>query len=313
MFEIKRISERPERPFLRTARRQKELIGMVVPGLLLVFVFSYLPLYGIVIAFQKFNPVKGLLTTDIKWVGLKYFRQFWNGAYTFRLLRNTLLLGVYSLIWCFPTPILLAILLDQLHVKSLKQTVQTISYLPHFLSTVVVIGLVKELFATTGVINYIIKQLGGVPQVYLTTNRWFRTLYIGSGLWQSVGWSSIIYLAALTNVDPQLLEAAIIDGASRFQRVLHVSLPSIAPTISIMLIFAVSGILGNDFTKVLLLYAPSNYEVSDVISTYVYREGLIGGAFEYTTAIGLMMNIVSLVLLTAANQVSRLVNETSLW
>jgi len=173
--------------------------------------------------------------------------------------------------------------------------------------------LVKEFFYSGGTINYVIKLLGGRPQMFLVSQRWFRTLYIGSGIWQGLGWGTIIYLAALTNVDPQLLEAAIIDGASRFQRVIHVSIPAIMPTITILLIFSVSGFLGSDFTKIILLYTPETYEVADVIGTYVYREGLLGGKFEYSTAIGLMMNVVSLILITITNAISRAVSETSLW
>lgn len=298
---------------MRKLWRQRMLVAMILPGLVMILVFSYIPIYGISIAFQKFNPVKGLFNPEVKWVGLKYFRQFLNNAYLGRLFRNTLLLGVYSFVFGFPAPIILAILLDQLQFSGYKRVVQTISYLPHFLSSVVIIGLVKELFSSVGPLAGLFAQMGWKFPLFLTSPRWFRTLYIGSGIWQGLGWGSIIYLAALTNVDPQLHEAAIIDGAGRFQRVLHVSLPAIAPTITIQMIFAISGIMGNDFTKVMLLYTPETYEVADVINTYVYREGMLNGHWEYTTAIGLMMSVIGFILINGANFISRHVSETSLW
>jgi putative aldouronate transport system permease protein len=185
--------------------------------------------------------------------------------------------------------------------------------MPYFLSTVVVVGIVKELFSYDGIVNNIVTGMGGNAASFLTSDAWFRTLFIGSGIWQGIGWSSIIYLAALTNVDPQLVEAATIDGAGRLRRIWHISLPAIQPTIVITLIFAIGGIMGTDFTKVLLLYNENLYEVADVIGTYVYREGILGGQYEYTTAIGLLMNLVGLGLVAGANYVSRKLTDSSLW
>ena len=176
-----------------------------------------------------------------------------------------------------------------------------------------IVGIVKEIFASNGLVNHAIKAAGGSVIPFLVSPQWFRTLYIGSGLWAGLGWGTIIYLAALSNVDPQLLEAATIDGANRFQRVRYISWPAIMPTITITMIFSISGIMGNDFTKILLLYSEATYKTADVISTYVYREGLEGGRYEYTTAIGLMMNVISFILILSANQISRRVSETSLW
>jgi putative aldouronate transport system permease protein len=297
----------------RKILRQRMLILMALPGVLLILLFNYVPIYGITIAFQHYNPVKGYLSSGINWVGLKYITQFFTNPYVFRLLRNTLLLGIYDLAVEFPLAIILALLLDQLRRQKFKKTVQTISYMPYFLSTVVVIGMLKVLFAYDGVVNGMVKALGGNAVVFLTSNAWFRTLYISSSLWQNVGWGSIIYLAALTNVDPQLIEASVIDGAGRFQRVWHISLPAILPTISIMLIFSISGIMGSDFTRVMLLYNQNTYEVADIIGTYVYREGIMGGKFEFTTAIGLMINLVGFILIMAANSASRRLTENSLW
>lgn len=306
-------NRRHKKGFFQKLWEQRPLVLMALPAFLIILVFHYIPMYGISIAFQKFKPMKGMFNPDVQWVGLKYFRKFFESPYIFRLLRNNLLLGVYGLFWGFPLPIIFAILLDQLQQPRFKKVVQTISYLPHFLSLVVLVGIVKMLFASNGIINEVIEWCGGDPVYFLISQRWYRTLYIGSGIWQGLGWSSIIYLAALTNVDPQLMEAAIVDGANRFQRIIHVSLPALAPTISIQLIFSISGIMNASTDKSLLLYNESVYEVGDVIGTYVYREGILGGAFEYTTAIGLLMSIVSLVLITLANYSSRAISENSLW
>ena len=305
--------QRHRKHFFRRVWDQRALVLMALPAFLIVLVFSYIPMYGISIAFQKFKPLKGMFNLNVQWVGLKYFEKFFQSPYIFRLLRNNLLLGVYSLLWGFPLPIIFAVLLDQLHARRFKKVVQTISYLPHFLSVVVLVGMIKMLFASNGIVNDVIQWMGGEPVYFLISPRWYRTLFIGSGIWQGLGWSSIIYLAALTNVDPQLMEAAVVDGANRFQRVWNVSLPALMPTISIQLIFSISGIMSASTEKTLLLYNEATYEVGDVIGTYVYREGILGGAFEYTTAIGLLMSIVSLVLITLANYGSRLFSENSLW
>ena len=292
---------------------QRMLVLMSLPALLLVIVFQYIPLYGITIAFQRFNPIKGFFNPDIEWVGLKYFYKFFQTPYVFRLLRNNLIISLEDLLFGFPLPIILAILLDQLQLPRYKKVVQTISYLPHFLSTVILVGLVKMIFAYDGIVNDVIEKLGGARQTFLISRAAYRPLFIGSGIWQEVGWGSIIYLAALTNADPQLMEAAIVDGATRFQRIVHVSIPAILPTISIQLIFRVSSILGVSQEKTILLYNESTYEVADVIGSYVYRQGIVGGSYEYTTAISLLMSIVSLVLITLANYTSRAISETSLW
>ena len=292
---------------------QRMLVLMSLPALLLVIVFQYISLYGITIAFQRFNPIKCFFNPDIEWVGLKYFYKFFQTPYVFRLLRNNLIISLEDLLFGFPLPIILAILLDQLQLPRYKKVVQTISYLPHFLSTVILVGLVKMIFAYDGIVNDVIEKLGGARQTFLISRAAYRPLFIGSGIWQEVGWGSIIYLAALTNADPQLMEAAIVDGATRFQRIVHVSIPAILPTISIQLIFRVSSILGVSQEKTILLYNESTYEVADVIGSYVYRQGIVGGSYEYTTAISLLMSIVSLVLITLANYTSRAISETSLW
>lgn len=299
------------RKFFQDCRRQHQLILLVIPGLIIVFIFNYIPMYGAAIAFQDYNPAVGVFRSE--WVGLEYFRLFFKNPYWIRLLRNTFLLGFYSLLWNFPAPIILALLLDQLSCARFKKVVQTISYFPHFISAVVIVGMIKEFAAINGPFNSIGALFGIAPISFLTEAKWFRTLYIGSSLWQGVGWGTIIYLAALSNVDPQLHEAATIDGATRFQRVLYITWPTIVPTTSILLIFSISGILGSDFQKALLLYSPATYETADIIGTYVYREGIEGGRYEYTAAIGLMMNLVSCALMAMANWLSRTLTENSLW
>lgn len=297
--------------FWQRCLSQKALIAMIIPGFVLVFVFNYMPMYGILMSFQKYNPAVGIMGSE--WVGLKYFKMFFENPFAFRLIKNTFLLGLYSLLWSFPAPIILALLLDQISQPKFKKVVQTISYFPYFLSGVVIVGLIKEFFSIDGVINEIMVSLGMSEIPFLVQSEYFRSIFIGSGIWQGIGWGTIIYLAALSNVDPQLHEAALMDGANRWQRVRYISWPTIVPTTTIMLIFAVSGILGADFQKILLLYSESIYDVADVINTYVYREGIAGGRFEYTTAVGLMLNIVSFILLFIANKVSSKVGETSLW
>ncbi len=301
----------PKSSFVSDCLKQRELVAMVLPGIILVFIFSYIPIYGILIAFQDYNPAKGYFGGT--WVGLKYFKQFLSNPYLFRITTNTVLLGIYSLLWGFPAPIILALLLDQIHITWFKKVVQSISYFPHFISTVVIVGIVKEFAGISGLFNIIREALGMKAVSFLTEPQFFRTLFIGSGIWQGVGWGTIIYLAALSNVDPQLHEAAIIDGANRWQVVRYISWPAIVPTTSIMLIFSISGILGADFQKVLLLYNEANYATSDIIGTYVFREGILGGRFEYTTAIGLMMSVVSFILINLANYLSRTLTENSLW
>ncbi len=297
--------------FFNDCKWQRQLIFMILPGIIIVFIFNYIPMYGALIAFEKYDSTKGIFGSE--WVGLKYFSMFFSNPLAFRLIKNTFLLGFYSLLFGFPAPIILALLMDQIRRIRFKKVIQTISYFPHFISMVVVVGMIKEFFAADGLVNSLREYFGADVISFLTQPSWFRTIFVGSGIWQGIGWGTIIYLAALSNVDPQLNEAAAIDGANRWQKVLYISWPAILPTTTIMLIFAISGILGSDFQKVLLMYSPSTYSTSDIISTYVYREGIQGGRYEYTTAIGLLMNMVSCVLIITANKASRKLTENSLW
>ncbi|MCU6711458.1 ABC transporter permease subunit [Paenibacillus sp. J5C_2022] len=273
--------------------------------------FHYVPMFGVLIAFKDYNVFQGVL--DSPWVGFKYFREFLTEPYFYKLLRNTMLLGIYHLVFFFPAPIVLALLLNELRNQTFKRFVQTVSYLPHFLSTVVVVGMIVNLLSFEGLLNDALQLLGISPRHFLMIPEWFRSIYIGSEIWQGIGWGSIIYLAAITTVDLDLYEAARIDGANRWKQMRHITLPSIAPTIIILLLFNIGAVLSVSFEKILLLYNPSNFETSDVISTYVYRRGLISSDFSYATAVGLFNSVISVVFLTAANRISKRLSETSLW
>lgn len=288
------------------------LYTMLIPGFTMFLIFNYFPMYGITMAFQDFKPALGFFNSP--YVGLKHFQRLVSDPYFPKLMRNTLLLGVYSLIFGFPAPILLALMFNEIRHSAYKRVTQTISYMPHFLSTVIVVGILRDMATLNdGIINVVIEALGGEKINFFSTASWFRTLYIGSGIWQGVGFSSIIYLAAISGVNPELYESAVIDGASRTKQAVFITLPSILPTIVILFIFAVGGVLGNDFQKILLMYTPATYSTSDVISTYVYRSGIEGSSQSYSAAVGLFMSVISLILLSTTNAVSRKVGETSLW
>jgi putative aldouronate transport system permease protein len=230
-----------------------------------------------------------------------------------RVLKNTILLGIYSLLWGFPAPIILALLFNELKFPKFKKAVQTISYLPHFISTVIIVGILRTFTERDGLFNKIAGWFGVDPIVFLSEPEWFRTIFISSNIWQGIGFGTILYLAALSSVDPTLHDVASIDGANRWQKVLNINWPHIKPTTIILLILSLSGILGTDFQKILMLYNPDTYEVADVIGTYLYREGIMGSRFEYTTAIGLFQSLVAFILLIGANMLSRKVSDTSIW
>lgn len=274
-------------------------------------IFHYWPMYGIIIAFKNYNIVKGI--SGSPWVGFHHFEKFLKDPYFWKLIRNTLLINIYELIWAFPAPIVLALMLNELKNQMFKRIVQSISYLPHFISTVVVCGMIANFLSSDGLINQIIEWLGLEPVKFLMLPEWFRTIFVASGIWQSVGWGSIIYLAALTGVDVELYDAAKIDGANRWHQLLSITLPSIAPTISIMLILNLGRLMSVGFEKIILLYNGSTYETADVISTFVYRRGLLGSDFSYATAVELFQAIVGLVLLYTANKASKKISQTSLW
>ena len=292
-------------------KRNKILYLLVLPVLAFYILFHYKPMYGAIIAFMDFNPRLGILGSD--WVGFDQFIRFFQGPYFLRLLRNTFLLSVYGILFGFPAPIILALLLNELRMTKFKRTVQTITYLPHFISLVVVTGMIKEFTQSTGIINDVIAAFGGLRSPLLQNPALYRTIYIISDIWQGVGWGSIIYLSALSGVDQQLYEAAKVDGAGRWKQLLNVTLPSIAPTIVIMLILRLGQILGSSYEKTILLYNEATYETADVIASYIYRVGILERDWSYSTAIGLFNSAINLIMLVAANRISRSLNDTSLW
>ena len=298
--------------FVYNISKYRILYLMALPAIIGFFIFQYIPaIGGWFVAFTRYDIIDGFYNSP--WVGFKWFIQFVNDPFFFRLIRNTFLISFYSLIFGFPAPILLAILLNEIKSNGFKRTTQTITYLPHFVSTVIVVGILYNFFGYSGIINSFLGSFGIDPVDFVGSARWFRPLYIGSGIWQGVGWGSILYLAALTGVDPQLYEAAIIDGANRFRRIWHITLPGIAPVVTVLLILRLSDLLSVGFEKVYLMYNPGIYDVADVIQTYVYRRGIQGLDFSYAGAVGLFNAMVGLVLLIAANYISRSVSEHSLW
>lgn len=296
--------------FKKTLKRDAVLYLMAFPAVALVFVFSYIPMYGVLMAFQNYIPAKGVFGSE--WVGIRHFVSFFRDPFCGRIVKNTILLGVYSLVFSFPAPIILALLLNELKEGKFKRIVQTISYMPFFVSTVIIIGLMLEIFSLSGIVNEWIVRFGGEPISFMERAEWFRTMYIGSGIWASVGYSSIIYLAAISGVNPELYESAVLDGAGRWRQAISITLPCIMPTVSIMFIMAVGGILGSDLQKILLMYSEVNFETSDVINTYVYRKGLLGGQYSYSAAVGLLMSVISFVLLWCTNKISKKMGAESL-
>ena len=291
--------------------RNKSLYILIIPVIVFYAVFMYKPMYGALIAFQDYIPTKGLLGSS--WVGLKHFIRFFNSPYFVRLVRNTIVLSLYSLVFAFPAPIILALLLNEVKKKRYKSFIQTATYLPHFISLVVVVGIIKEFCVSDGLINDIIVFLGGKRVPLLQDPAYYRMIYILSDIWQEIGWGSIIYLAALSGVDQQLYEAAEIDGAGKFKQMLHVTLPGITPTIVIMLILRLGSLMGMGYEKTILLYNNYTYETADIISSYIYRVGLLEQNWSYSTAIGLMNSLINCVLLVLANKISKKVTENSLW
>lgn len=284
---------------------------LVLPVIIYFILFHYKPMYGIIIAFKDYRPGLGIFESN--WVGFKHFVDFFTGPYFIRTLRNTFLISLYGLIFGFPAPILLALLLNELHSQKFKRVVQTISYLPHFVSVVVICGMIKSFTLSDGLVNNLIVAFGGTASSLLTKPEFFRPILIGTDIWAGLGWGSIIYLAALSGVDQALYEAAKIDGANKLQQTIHVTLPGIVPTIIIMFILRMGSMLSVGSEKILLLYSPAVYETGDVISTYVYRQGIEGAQYSFSTAVGIFNSIVNIIFLTGTNYISRRYSETSLF
>jgi putative aldouronate transport system permease protein len=295
----------------RAIKRDWQLYSLAVVPLIFFAVFRYAPMVGNVIAFRRFQPGGSVLGEY--WVGLRYVKMFLSDPTFWDVFTNTLVIGALSLLFCFPLPIVLALLLNEVRTRVLKRFVQSVSYLPHFLSIVIVAAMVMQLTSVDGTVNQVVRAMGGDPTPFLQQAEWFRTIYVSSEVWQTVGWGTILYLAALTTIDENLYEAARIDGASRWGQTWHITLPGIRPTMVTLLILNIGTFMAVGFEKILLLYNPLTYPTADVISTYLYRMGFQSNNFSYAAAIGLFEAVIGLTLVLSANTISRRTVGASLW
>ena len=300
--------------WFKKLRENYPFLVMIFPAVLVVFLFNYLPIYGVLIAFQDFMPGDPILGEYTRWIGFQNFTRFFTDVQFWPLMKNTFLLCIYGFIIGFPLPIIVALLLNATKSRRTAKVLQTIFNGPHFISLVVMVGMLTLFFGRYGLVNNIIAHLGGERVSYFLKSSAFRPMYILSSNWQDFGWSAIIYVAALSNVDPGQHEAAILDGATRWQRVLHVDLPAIMPMVSVMLIMSIGGLMGVGYEKALLMQTDGNLGVSELIATYVYKQGLTGVPDQaYATAIGLFNSVINVVLLIIANTTSKRFSENSLW
>lgn len=297
--------------FSRDIKKNYELYIMIIPIVIYFIMFCYIPMYGAVIAFKSYSPSLGILESP--WVGFKHFKNFFTGYYFTTLITNTLRLSLASLIFGFPMPIILALLINELRSEKFKRLVQTVSYLPHFISLVVVCGMITNFVDHDGVISSVMLLFGKEPKNLLYEENLFMPIYVISNIWQEVGWGSIIYFAAMAGIDPQMYEAADIDGVGKFRKMWSITLPSIAPTIVTLLILNVGKVMSVGYEKIILLYNGLNMGKADVISSYVYREGLQNFNWSYSSAVGLFNSVINFILLIAANKASRKLSDSSLW
>lgn len=305
-------TRKSSRPLFVRMRSSYQLYLFILPALAFIILFQYGPMYGLQIAFKDFNGLKGIWGSP--WVGLKHFIRFLNSPSFWQILGNTVGVSLYELVVGFPVPIILALSLNEVQHRGFKKTVQMVTYTPHFISVVVIAGMLYLfLNQSRGLVNHLIGAVGFERISFLTEPGWFKTIYVFSNIWQHAGFGSIIYMAALSGVDPQLVDAATIDGATRLQRIRHVNVPVIAPTITVLLILRSGQLLRVGFQKILLLQNPLNQSSSDIIQTYVYRVGLLGGQFSYTTAIGMFNSVMNFLLLITVNEIARRTRESSLW
>jgi putative aldouronate transport system permease protein len=300
------------RGLLKDYKANKYLYIMIAPVILYYTIFQYFPMYGALIAFKDFHIIKGVW--DSPWIGFKHFEDFFSSYYFWRLLKNTLLINMYQLLFGFPAPILFALLINEIVRPRFKRIVQTITYLPHFISLIVICGMITQFVSRDGLIVDLLVMFGMERTALLGHPEYFRTVYVASDIWQHVGWGSIIYLAAISGINPELYEASRMDGANRFRQMRHITIPGIMPIVVILFILKMGHMMDVGFEKIILLYNPNTYVTADVINTFVYRKGL-GSTFEfsYASAVGLFQSVINLLLLIFANWFSRKVNETSLW
>lgn len=292
--------------------KSRHLYLLFLPVIIYYALFHYGPMYGLIIAFQNYYPHLGV--TGSTWVGLTHIKSFFDSIYFWRLIRNTLAINLYSILAGFPAPIIMALMINELRKNYMKRSVQTLVYLPHFISVVVLAGIVVQFLSpSTGIVNTIIKALGGKPIHFLAEAGWYRTIYVWSGIWHNAGWGSIIYLAALTYINQDLYEAATVDGANDLRKMIHITIPCLMPTVIIMLILRVGRLFTVGFEKTILLYNPITYETADVIRTYIYRKGIQQGEYSFSTSVGLFNSILNFAALLIFNSISRKISETSLW
>ena len=293
-------------------RKHYSLYIFIIPGLFYLLLFKYVPMYGIILAFKEWNVVKGVLGS--KWVGFQNFAQLFGSKSFLQVFRNSIVISLLRLGWGFPMPIILALALNEVRSGYIKRPIQTLLYLPHFISWVVITGMVFNFTNTsTGIINIIIKSLGREPIPFLQSAKHFRGVIVIMEIWKTSGWGTIVFLSAMAAIDPNLYEAAVIDGANRFQRIYHVTLPSIVSTVVVLLILRTGRILNNGFEQIFLLYNPLVYDVADVFETFTYRVGLREGRFSFATAVGMFQSVVGLILIFSTNAISRRVGEKGLW
>lgn len=297
--------------YLANIKKYPWIYLIALPVCVFYLVYCYLPMYGVIIAFQNYAPARGIWGS--RWVGLKHFVDFFTDRNFGRLVTNTLVINIKLLLFGFPLPILFALLLNEVHSTAFRRATQTITYMPHFVSTVVVCGLLKDFTKSDGLITTIVAMLGGENVNLLSKANLFQPLFVAMNVWQQFGWDSIIFIAALGSIDPTLYEAAKVDGATRFQQAIHVTLPGLLPTIVVLLILRIGNLMSLGWEQIVLLYSPLVYETSDVISTYVYRRGLLEFEYSYGTAVGLFNSVVNIILLILANAFSRAVTQNSLW
>lgn len=297
--------------YVRDFILNKYLYLMMIPVLVYYAVFHYAPMYGALIAFKEYSPMKGILGSE--WVGFAHFKDFFGSYYFWRILKNTIVISLYSLVFEFPAPIILALLINEVRSKMFKRVAQTITYMPYFISLVVICGIITDFTNADGIINRLFMLFGYDGQAMLQKPELFRSIYILSEIWQRIGWESIIYIAALMSIDLEQYEAARMDGASRWKQIMYITLPGIMPTIAIMFILRMGNLLNVGFEKIILLYNPVTYDTADVISSFVYRKGLLEFGWSYSSAVGLFNSVINLVLLITANYISRKVNKSSLW
>ena len=307
-----RNSKRAKR--LMLIRSQWEYWLMLLIPITFFLLIKYWPMYGLSIAFQNYRIGDPFIGPDARWVGLKWFKQLFNNPNFPRLLRNTLTLNLLNLAISFPISILFALLLNEIQIKWVRNLTANVSLLPYFISTVVIVAIMFNVFSVNdGLVNNVIKKLGGEPISFLTSNEWFRPLYIGSGIWQNMGFNAVVFTAAISGIDPNLYEAAALDGSNRIKNVFYITIPCIAPTIITMFLLRIGHLMSVGYEKIILMYSPGIYEVSDVFSTYAYRAGLESGKYSLSSAISFMNGVCNLFLITTANKVTRKLAETSLW